>query len=322
MGITKNVSRDTIEAIKHEAERIRKEYAYMGEIPLEGWVWEFVRRTPEYISMFKEMKEIAPVYKRNSMAFPHNYQVNPRVFELLEKITETGLYLCPTDPYEWSEEEDRFLVIPLRRDDSQMFCIALPHFNAKCSEIYERINLFLDINPVKFLPYKILFFFTKSFKNIVTSSGQDPFALKKTEESVTSSVQDPLILLSPTTPNDTLYFGVSKTAKKEIIMKHISAYLDAYLEPPKKRVRTDKWKHYLIAYDLKKHNNYDYPQIADVLSEAYPDGLDIEEATKERETQKIGKNIVSGGHFTERNCENFYKEALELIDGGYKKHLL
>lgn len=48
MGTRKNSSQKEIKSVEEEAQRIREEYAYMDDMPLEGWMWEFIRRTKEY----------------------------------------------------------------------------------------------------------------------------------------------------------------------------------------------------------------------------------------------------------------------------------
>jgi len=101
---------------------------------------------------------------------------------------------------------------------------------------------------------------------------------------------------------DNLLLIVDMNNPQELIEKYIKKILQIH-EPKKKiKIRYDKWKYYLIVYDLKIKfdNDISYSEIADQLSEAYPDN----------------KNL-----FDEKNIENYYKNALELINGGYKKYI-
>ncbi len=103
------------------------------------------------------------------------------------------------------------------------------------------------------------------------------------------------------TLENTVFVGISKTAKKEIVMKELEAIFDKYSEPPKTKIRTDKWKYYLIVYDvMKTHPNITQEILADILSKAYPEYLSRVDA---------------------KNIGDFYKNALALINGRYRKYL-
>lgn len=99
--------------------------------------------------------------------------------------------------------------------------------------------------------------------------------------------------------DDTLLIAVNLNKSKNEIEQEIEKVLRIHKQRKKSSVRTDKWKYYLIVYDLKRQN-INYSQIADLLSRACP--------TK--------KHL-----FDERNIENYYKTALALINGGYKKYI-
>ena len=40
--------------IKDIAERVKEEYAYMDQLPLDGWMWEMMRRGAEYRTLQEE----------------------------------------------------------------------------------------------------------------------------------------------------------------------------------------------------------------------------------------------------------------------------
>lgn len=58
MRTRKNPSQKEIKTIEQEANRVREEYDYMDEMPIEGWMWEFIRRTEEY-------KEVSKLFEQN-----------------------------------------------------------------------------------------------------------------------------------------------------------------------------------------------------------------------------------------------------------------
>jgi hypothetical protein len=82
--------------------------------------------------------------------------------------------------------------------------------------------------------------------------------------------------------------------------------------PDRTKIRDDRWKYYLIIYDLKQNNSLgrlSYEDIAYVMCNAY-------------KKVRIGKRTrMSADYFDKRNCENFYKGALALINGDYRKYL-
>jgi len=116
-------------------------------------------------------------------------------------------------------------------------------------------------------------------------------------------------------PENTIYVGISKKARIRDIKNYLLPILSkSWLNPDKPKIRTDKWKYYLIVYDLKeKYPDVSYEDIANILSEAYPD-IKIKKG-------KAIKKVEGSDFFTIKNCENFYKSALALINGDYKKYL-
>ena len=65
--------------------------------------------------------------------------------------------------------------------------------------------------------------------------------------------------VEPTNVADTLYLGVSRTALKKTIIERISRLLDEHnVRRYLSRMRTDKWKRYIIVYDLHKAEKLPY----------------------------------------------------------------
>lgn len=105
---------------------------------------------------------------------------------------------------------------------------------------------------------------------------------------------------------ETLYIGIPIKAKLDNVRKYLPVEIKKYLKPEKSRIRDDKWKYYLIVYDLKrKYPNIAYKDIANALQDAYPNACDKK------------KNLIT---FDEKNCENYYKKAEELINSDYQKY--
>jgi hypothetical protein len=75
--------------------------------------------------------------------------------------------------------------------------------------------------------------------------------------------------------------------------------LRANRKKTKGKLRTNKWKYYLIVYDLCQ-KDFTYKNIANTLTMVYPGDKDV---------------------LDEKNIENYYGRALALINGGYKKYI-
>jgi hypothetical protein len=107
--------------------------------------------------------------------------------------------------------------------------------------------------------------------------------------------------LSPVKMEDSLYLGISRMANKKEVLRQVSKIFDTYAKPRKNRKRTDKWKYYVIVYDLKTDENQKYSDIATQLAEAYPDLKSL---------------------FDEKNIGNYYDKAQKLIGlSRYLDHL-
>lgn len=99
--------------------------------------------------------------------------------------------------------------------------------------------------------------------------------------------------------SDTLLLAINLNRNKDEILSDLNSLLKIHKKRKTGNQRIKKWKYYLIVYDLHD-KGLDYPEIADKLSWIYPDK----------------KNLVD-----EKNIENYYKNALKLINGDYKKYL-
>jgi hypothetical protein len=128
-----------------------------------------------------------------------------------------------------------------------------------------------------------------------------------------------LHMLAVSRPEDTIYVGISKKAKVKDIEDYLLPEIRKYLQPKTVRVRNDKWLYYLIVYDLKKMHDQkiSYRDIALKLTDTYP----LIKVVKLVKGEKKTVSEESSKYFTAKNCENFYKEAVVLINGDYKNYL-
>ena len=130
--------------------------------------------------------------------------------------------------------------------------------------------------------------------------------------------------LSPGRLEDTIYIGISRKAKITEIEKYLLPELKRYLIPHAPKIRDDKWKYYLIVYDLKRqHNDITFEDVSILLMNTYPE-ITVTKITKDEETDKTKKiktKINTDKYFCPKNCSNFHKAALSLISGEYKQYL-
>jgi hypothetical protein len=129
--------------------------------------------------------------------------------------------------------------------------------------------------------------------------------------------KDVLNTFSPKDVEDTIFVAISKSAKKKDIMDQIEIIVDKFVRRTNVKIRDDKWKYYLIVYDLREKGSLTFDSIANILTSAYPKT----EKNRIKNGKKEKINASSENLFTEKNIENFWKTALTLINGKYKEYL-
>jgi len=259
-------------------ESIRKNYDFMDKMPLKGWIWEFIRRSESYIQEYKTIeKAITKSSGENDKVINH----------FLKKIQQMRLNV----PFHRVEESNKDYFLEIKEG------MYIPKPNATYSYIHESLDI-KGITPVKVIPYKEYSEDESRFRNVIhLLDGDIDF---EEEHPAVSLVQD---LAMPTLEN-TIYVGISKKAKIEDIEKQLLPILSEYLETGKQRARDDKWKYYLICFDLRVFFNRDkkmsYEKIAEILANTYP------------KQKKL---------FNARNVISYFMNALRLIQGDYKDNL-
>jgi hypothetical protein len=252
------------------------DYDYMDSMPLKGWIWEIIRRGEGYKQEYDKLET----------AIKSEQDIREKLNVFLLKAHELGVDCCSTSD-NTKLNKDYFLAIEV--EESSFMVIPKPQSQYR----------FLIENPISIngeSAYNIL--------NSINRKFYDKFIDRATRMMSTKKFSDPhtgnflLRALTLNTPGNTIYIGISKKAKDEDI-KQLTQQLRTYLKPDKPRIRDDKWKFYLICYDIKKQG-FSYEEIADSLIEVYRDNEALLDT---------------------RNIENYYKNALELINGDYKKYL-
>jgi hypothetical protein len=296
------------------AKKIREEYEYMDNMPLEGWAWEFIRRSVRFRSAFQT---ITTVYSRYpSSQFPEPWPEDfKKAHDYIDSMIEVrwGALMSVHDPHWFPCSVGRFgktacRFVHLYPDPNVRYCDFANYCNRKDGKRYH----FADRIPIRAAyPFKIVEHSTLEW-NI--SSNLDRFKAGIKEEKRSSATDEldkmaelvRLFCLEPlkiSESGNTVCIAISKKARMEDIKTELLGALAAFLNKRKPRIRDQKWKLYLIVYDLKsKHEGASYEELADKLQEICP--------------HDDPSKVWDG-----RTVENHYKQALHLINGEYKKYL-
>lgn len=104
---------------------------------------------------------------------------------------------------------------------------------------------------------------------------------------------------------DFIYISVSKDARIVDLKDNLLDEIAKIIKSKKPKLRTPKWKYYLIVYDMRRRQKaqISYDDIGGILIEAYPND----------DKAKL--------FYSARNIENWNESAMLLINGGYKRYL-
>lgn len=283
------------ELINIAGQKIKDDYSYMDSLPLAGWMWEFIRRGEDYKNLYKKC-----LSEYEGLCFDKRYDF---VFSWKRTFYEIGLDIFF---HEGKHSRNEYKIISFKGSSKRTGgpYMALPDFNKKYIDFTSESPSIAGIQPVKCLDYPAIAEWRKDEED---EEGSPDIG----------SIDRLLDMLSPGEFEKTLYFGVSRVGPKEKILNQISDIMDKFdltrtgVNKKKSKLRLDKWRDYLIVYDLKP-NNTPYRNIADLLQGAFP--------MKQRNNSE---NAISNpSTYTERNIEDYWNKACSLIDfKGYKKYL-
>jgi len=278
------------------------DYDYMDSMPLEGWIWEIIRRSEEYTKDYKELEIILTNSERDAFSISEFFAVaEKRSIDLVAFSLEFGANGLPRE----------FIRVP----DPDYFLVtgdlSIPKPQSKYIDVKDSLEVGA-IEPVTFYPYKK--YIDREIHSLHKVLGEFDGTLISQEDDVAAAEHLFVRHLAISTPEDTIYVGISRKARIKDIEKCLLKKIRGYLTPKKKRERDDRWKYYLIVYDLKEENpNLNYEDVSNILIDAYPD--------VKTKTGKKTQLVEGGDFFDTKKCENFYKSALALINGDYKKYL-
>lgn len=294
--------------VEKMAKRIRGEYDYMDSLPLEGWMWEITRRTRKYHDFFKEAETLSrnfgdvkylwfkdkarEVFNGGlvRVSIPENDRGRQR-----SKIVYEPYYICIRLPFDVGENA-RATLVPKPSTRYVDFQLSGVLYHIRGSVPY-RAALWREVNW--FLPRSL----PHSLK---------PFRLEEDSNLYVDTMRAPPYWYDGNMINhvtigsneETIYIGISKKAKMADIEEGLLPIIKQYLEPVQQRIRLDKWKYYIVAYDLHEAEKMVYRRIADIFNKAY------------RNPQKTFT------YYDEKDIARYHSEAVMLIEkDGYRKYL-
>jgi len=327
------------------------DYDYMDNMPFEGYIWEFIRRNHEYRKHYRkycsELKK--PLHERNFeislYSFLHHFGMDVNRNHYYPLPEEKFLTIKQDNPYKisrkhsWSGDVTYGIPNPdITFDDFQRY------YSEKCKEHLEKHGEFLKIENLKEYLEKKSFYAEgknpKEYKEeleIWLKENCMPIIQKSTivrlhkfsnshlneyrqlndkgtlheNADFRSYCVHHLLSLVPKDVEDTLYLGISLSAKKDDIIQEIERILKYQKKPikiksPKSQKKNKNlligkskiWKSYLIIYDLiRRERRVSFKDASDVLSQ-----YDLAYA---------GEKVI----------ERHYNAAEALINGDYKKFL-
>jgi hypothetical protein len=278
--------------IKTIAAKIKADYAYMDKLGSTGWLWELIRRSYVYRNTCDELRQFIKIQRRMSAQQIRGYV--DRLF--LENDIEIVRYdkLPKVDNI-----HDSYIVA--RSDSREVYLVPR----------YER--RFIDFKD------ELLFKIVGSDFFKINYEVPNLFDLHpSTRGSLCSNIILDLAILNS---DNTVYVGISKAAKyndlKNILLPELRRTLSGFGNK-QKRIRHDKWKYYLVCYDLRaRDNNMTYDTIANIMINAYEEII----VNKTIDNKRVKIKEPSYSLFNPRTMENYFNTAFDLINGKYKKYL-
>lgn len=309
------------------------EYAYLDGMPFEGWLWEIIRRSREYQTKFDEyVKELnkwihSGLFDKNKKKFTQTERKNienqlallHRMMDEVEaKIGVADEAFMTSQPGLGKKILDlfdhyAFTVIPTRFPAKEYLQIAkkknlIKSYSKNITTLGKMIAWGRGI-PVPQIKY---YQFAKTLYPVIRTDFMRCYTFDQINKDIDHPIfgkidLTPLDMLSPTKPEDTVYIGISKKTNIKDLEKILIPEIKKHLVAAKSRIRVDKWKYYLIVYDMKQEG-LSYSEISELMYQAY--------ACDDKANSKLTDNA-----FDVRTIENYHKNALALLAGGFKKYM-
>jgi hypothetical protein len=252
---------------KKEIEFNPADYDYMDDMPIEGWIWEFIRRSEKY------------------------------------KIA----YNLRREKYGKHEKSDDFAECLRQYEDSFFKSHSIkPYYSEDYKEKWSPGKRFIYSGVSKVHPLKVmnLKYGTNTKKELLDENEaffNDPLIVLTGHTAHSNTENIVMALIDISTPQSV--DEILKSLKQELLLWRKALKLSKTRSAKTPRKKANKliknariWKSYLIVYDLVDSGK-SLEGVSDVLSLSDEFYSDV------------------------KNVENHYKNALALLNGGYRKYL-
>jgi hypothetical protein len=278
---------------------IRIRFEYLEKLPIDGWIWEFLRRSKTFRSIVNAIKQHAARVELSLSDDKPNTRAGFRIempSRFSDRLTtlEHEFGFRPNMREEEELDPQQFTII--RIEDSPRV-MAFPNLDLKYTEFCKIKPCIVGVVPVKHAvigPAMV-----KEWK-----TGDSDIFHEQCTKLITT-------VLPPSSIEDTLYLGISRKAKSADIVKYIEKLLG---EEPRSDTRetSREWKYYLIVYDLRTEkeqgkNDLSLYDLAELLSPIY-----LADRTKKKDDQR---------ELESSDISRYNKKARNIIKGDFRKYL-
>jgi len=280
---------------------IRNRFEYLRELPLDGWIWEFIRRNKTVRDILDAIKQQASMVELSLSNDKLNKHVRFRIempLSFADRLTtlEDRFGLRPNLRKEEDLDPKQFTMLKIENSPKVM---AFPDPDFKYTEFAKIKPFIVGLVPVKYAVIDPAM--VEEWKGEKGSSG-------KFHEHCVKLITK---VLPPSSMEDTLYVGISRKAKSDDIVKSIVKLLG---EEPRMDTRetTREWNYYLIVYDLRTEkeqgkNDLSLYDLAKLLSPIY-----LADRTKQKDDQRALEST---------DISRYYRRARSFIKGDFRKYL-
>ena len=279
-------------------EDIKKQYDYLDQLHISGWLWELIRRNEKYKALARELSlqiKDTPLYAERFLTLGtwelKLDTLNARTQEILSVLQkEFGIKPNPSVSRSCNCSRCYLLADVKFPEDDRAMLVGFPHPETSYREFCHP--------PV-----------IKGAKPVVAarigSNALDALANGNGEQ-FSKYCSKMIDKISPSLDiENTLYIGIALNAKKEDLKEQLERIIDEHVKTPKRvKFYPEKWKYGLIVRDIRNDRSVKrtqtFDEISELLSSTYPDD----------------KNLI-----VEKNIQNYYRTAETLISSGFKSHM-
>lgn len=304
------------------------DYAYLDDkdFPMAGWMWEFIRRSPDYNQRYNQIKKLSEtaVLKKTSIGIIYDkYEFTKssdgNILHDALRDLEKKCFVRPLVIMQKNNVSDTFILMHVSKlvHKSKYICdiyIGIPNPNLGYCDFKTKKPFICGVTSVsyhRFMPEAIHFYQKEKYHKAFARIFRD----KLTHENL----------------ENTLYLGISLKANIEEIKKGIKDILRQNIKLKDKRMRPTEWKYYLMVYELEKNTSLTFKQISKKLSEPVSIMIeDVEKLEKEVTDEKKKKRLekrktelynLYANISNEVNIRNYHGQAIKWINHEVKEFI-